>query len=98
MVAKLTYKGILDTIGNTPTVELQRLSPKPEVRIFTKLEGSNPTGSGKDRIALKMIEAAEAGRLLTAPTLGERLQSAGLRLLVASAGPFHRTPHGRRAA
>ena len=56
MVAKLTYKGILDTIGNTPTVELQNLSPKPDVRIFAKLEGANPTGSVKDRIALKMIE------------------------------------------
>ena len=43
MVSKLTYKGILDTIGNTPTVELQNLSPKPDVRIFAKLEGSNPT-------------------------------------------------------
>ena len=51
MVAKLTYKGILDTIGNTPTVELQNLSPKPDVRIFAKLEGANPTGSVKDRIA-----------------------------------------------
>ena len=60
MVAKLTYKGILDTIGNTPTVELQNLSPKPDVRIFAKLEGANPTGSVKDRIALKMIERAEA--------------------------------------
>jgi cysteine synthase B len=59
MVTKLTYKGILATIGNTPVVELQNMSPKPEVRIFAKLEGQNPTGSVKDRIALKMIEQAE---------------------------------------
>ncbi len=76
MVAKLTYKGILDTIGNTPTVELQNMSPKPEVRIFAKLEGSNPTGSVKDRIALKMIEMAEAdgelggARTILEPTSG----------------------------
>lgn len=72
MVAKLTYKGILDTIGNTPTVELQNLSPKPDVRIFAKLEGANPTGSVKDRIALKMIERAEAdGELSGARTILE---------------------------
>jgi cysteine synthase B len=76
MVAKLTYKGILDTIGNTPTVELQNMSPKPDVRIFAKLEGSNPTGSVKDRIALKMIEMAEAdgelgdSRTILEPTSG----------------------------
>jgi cysteine synthase B len=76
MVAKLTYQGILDTIGNTPTVELQRMSPKPDVRIFAKLEGSNPTGSVKDRIALKMIEMAEAdgelngSRTILEPTSG----------------------------
>ncbi len=76
MVAQLTYKGILGTIGNTPMVELLRLSPKPEVRIFAKLEGQNPTGSVKDRIALKMIERAEAdgelasGRTILEPTSG----------------------------
>jgi len=59
MVTRLTYKGILTTIGNTPTVELQNMSPKEGVRIFAKLEGQNPTGSVKDRIALKMIELAE---------------------------------------
>ena len=50
MVTRLTYKGIIDTIGNTPLVELQRMSPKEGVRIFAKLEGQNPTGSVKDRI------------------------------------------------
>ena len=64
------------TIGNTPMVELQRLSPKPEVRIFAKLEGQNPTGSVKDRIALNMIERAEANgevssnRTILEPTSG----------------------------
>ena len=50
---------ILDTVGNTPLVELQNTSPKRGVRIFAKLEGQNPTGSLKDRIAKSMIEKAE---------------------------------------
>lgn len=66
MVTRLAYKGILATIGNTPMVELQRLSPHPNVRVFAKLEGQNPTGSVKDRIALKMIERAEADGELSA--------------------------------
>ena len=77
MVAKtMTYRGILSTIGHTPTVELPHLSPKPEVRIYAKLEGANPTGSVKDRIALKMIEQAEADgelsghRTILEPTSG----------------------------
>jgi cysteine synthase len=67
---------VLDLIGNTPLVELPRLSPKPEVRLHAKLEGANPTGSIKDRVALAMIEAAEAsgelepGRALLEPTSG----------------------------
>ncbi len=76
MVAKLTHPGILATIGNTPIVELQKMSPKQGVRIFAKLEGQNPTGSVKDRIALKMIERAEAdgelspNRTILEPTSG----------------------------
>ena len=58
-------KGILDTIGNTPLVELRNLSPKKKVRIFAKLEGQNPTGSLKDRIALYMVDKAEREGLLT---------------------------------
>lgn len=55
---------ILGAIGETPLVGVQRLSPKPEVRLWAKLEGQNPTGSLKDRIALAMIQTAEAeGRL-----------------------------------
>src|SRR6266705_34182 len=50
---------ILGAIGNTPLVGIQRLSPKPGVRLWAKLEGQNPTGSLKDRIALRMVEAAE---------------------------------------
>ena len=72
MVARLAYKGILGTIGNTPMVELLRLSPNPQVRIFAKLEGQNPTGSVKDRIALKMIERAESdGELSSSRTILE---------------------------
>jgi cysteine synthase B len=50
---------LLRSIGRTPLVELKRMSPKPGVRIFAKLEGMNPTGSIKDRIAWGLIEAAE---------------------------------------
>ena len=56
---------ILDAIGNTRLVGIPRMSPKPSVRLWAKLEGDNPTGSLKDRIAKKMIEAAEAAGELT---------------------------------
>jgi S-sulfo-L-cysteine synthase (O-acetyl-L-serine-dependent) len=56
---------ILDLIGSTPMVEITRLNPNPKVRMLAKLEGFNPTGSIKDRIALKMIEQAEAEGTLT---------------------------------
>ena len=49
---------ILDTVGNTPLVELQRLNSNPRVKIFAKLEGNNPGGSVKDRPALNMIRSA----------------------------------------
>ncbi len=67
---------LLELVGRTPLVELQRLSPKGSVRIYAKLEGQNPTGSIKDRVARAMIEAAEAsgelepGRELLEPTSG----------------------------
>jgi cysteine synthase len=55
----------LSAVGNTPLVELPRMTPKPGVRIFAKLEEQNPTGSVKDRVALSMVEAAEeSGELL----------------------------------
>jgi cysteine synthase B len=66
----------LDLIGQTPLVELPRLSPKPGVRLYAKLEGQNPSGSIKDRVAKAMIDAAEAagelepGRHLLEPTSG----------------------------
>ena len=66
------YGSILDLIGNTPLVEVTQLSPRPGVRILAKLEGQNPGGSVKDRIALAMVEAAEAeGRLSQGQTILE---------------------------
>src|SRR3954467_6464309 len=68
--------GLLELVGNTPLVELSRLTPKPGVRMYAKLEGQNPTGSIKDRVALALIEDAEArgelepGRALLEPTSG----------------------------
>jgi [CysO sulfur-carrier protein]-thiocarboxylate-dependent cysteine synthase len=72
----MRYGSILETIGNTPLVELKSFSPRPGVQIFAKLEGMNPSGSIKDRIALKMIQEAEAsgklkpGSILLEPTSG----------------------------
>jgi cysteine synthase len=51
--------GLLSLIGGTPLVEMPRLSPKPGIRLFAKLEGQNPTGSIKDRIVLRMLNEAE---------------------------------------
>src|SRR3970282_2131786 len=61
----MLYRSLLDTIGNTPLVELPNLSPSASIRFFAKLEGQNPTGSVKDRIAKAMIEAGERDGLLT---------------------------------
>src|SRR3984893_8355725 len=58
------YGDIIAAIGNTPLVELKRLSPKPGVRIWAKLESRNPTGSIKDRVARSMIEDAEEKGLI----------------------------------
>jgi len=58
-------KSVLDLIGNTPLVQINNLNPNKNVRIYAKLEGNNPGGSIKDRIALKMIEQAEKEGLLT---------------------------------
>jgi [CysO sulfur-carrier protein]-thiocarboxylate-dependent cysteine synthase len=70
------YADIVAAIGHTPLVELRRLSPKPGVRIYAKLESYNPTGSVKDRVAKAMIEDAEArgairpGQTILEPTSG----------------------------
>ena len=53
------YQDILSTVGNTPLVRINRIVKKPGVEIYAKIEGVNPTGSVKDRIALKMVEQAE---------------------------------------
>src|ERR671937_161437 len=70
------YSDLVAAVGNTPLVELPRISPKEGVRIFAKLEGRNPTGSVKDRVARSMIESAEAagaiepGQTVIEPTSG----------------------------
>src|SRR4051794_28887817 len=58
------YESILDLIGETPLVALHQLSPNPAVRIYAKLEGQNPGGSSKDRIARKMVEMGERDGVL----------------------------------
>ncbi len=70
------YGDIVQAIGHTPLVELKRLSPKPAVRIYAKLESHNPTGSVKDRVARALIEDAEErgaigpGQTILEPTSG----------------------------
>src|SRR5579871_4595892 len=70
------YEDLVASIGNTPLVELRRLSPKPGVRIWAKLESRNPTGSVKDRVARALIEDAEErgaiapGQTILEPTSG----------------------------
>lgn len=68
----MRYESVLDLIGDTPLVGIHSLSPNPDVRIYAKLEGQNPGGSSKDRIALHMVEAAEKdGRLRPGDTILE---------------------------
>jgi cysteine synthase len=74
--ARTVAGSLLDLVGSTPLVELPRISPKPSVHVYAKLEGQNPSGSIKDRIAKAMLNAAEAsgelepGRRLLEPTSG----------------------------
>jgi cysteine synthase len=76
IIGSVRAADILEAIGNTPLVGIQRLSPKPQVRLWAKLEGQNPTGSLKDRIALAMVEDAERdgtlhpGSVILEPTSG----------------------------
>jgi len=71
-----SFENVLDSIGNTPLVELPRLAPSPGVRLWAKLEGHNPTGSVKDRVAKSMMEdaeergAIEPGQTILEPTSG----------------------------
>ena len=58
------YASVLDLIGNTPLVDISALSPNPSVRILVKLEGSNPGGSVKDRVALVAHRGRRAARVL----------------------------------
>lgn len=70
------HENILETIGKTPLVKINKLNPKPHIPLYAKVEGFNPTGSIKDRIALKMIEQAEEcgalkpGKTIIEPTSG----------------------------
>jgi len=72
----MVFDNILDSIGHTPLVRINRLCPNEHVTIYAKIEGTNPTGSIKDRIALKMIEQAERegalkpGMTILEPTSG----------------------------
>lgn len=76
MGARALPASLLDLVGSTPLIELARLSPRPSVRLYAKLEGQNPSGSIKDRVAKAMLDAAEAsgelepGRHILEPTSG----------------------------
>jgi [CysO sulfur-carrier protein]-thiocarboxylate-dependent cysteine synthase len=78
------YADLVAAVGNTPLVELPRLTPKEGIRILAKLEGRNPTGSVKDRVAKSMIELAEAegaiepGQTVLEPTSGNTGISLGM--------------------
>jgi len=81
---------LLELIGNTPLVELSRLAPKPSVRLYAKLEGQNPTGSIKDRVAKAMLDAAglAPGARIIEPTSG----NTGISLaLIARLRGYHLT-------
>jgi cysteine synthase B len=103
----LAASSLLDLVGNTPLVELNRLAPGPHVRLYAKLEGQNPSGSVKDRIAKAMVDEAEARgvleppRELLEPTSGNtgislamvaRLKGYGLTCVM----PANATPERRR--
>ena len=85
-----THESILDTIGKTPIIKLQRMSPKPDVNVYVKLESENPGGSVKDRLAYGMIEWAEKhGHLRPGQTVIEASSGntgIGLAMVCASKG------------
>ena len=86
----VAHSSILDLIGNTPVVDVSKLSPNPNVKIFAKLENQNPAGSVKDRIAKSMVDAAEKagsikpGDTLVEPTSGNT--GIGLAMVCAAKG------------
>ena len=82
----MTGNNILDTIGNTPLVKLESFSPKHGVNVFAKLEGTNPSGSIKDRPALRMIEAGEANGKLTAGKVIVEASSGNMGISLAMIG------------
>jgi len=84
--------GVLDCIGNTPLVQLNAINPHPQVRILAKLEGNNPGGSVKDRIAFFMIDDAEkAGRLKNGDTILEATSgNTGIGLAMVGAAKGYR--------
>jgi cysteine synthase B len=84
--------GILDCIGNTPLVKLEVLNPNPRVAIFAKLEGNNPGGSVKDRIAFYMVkDAEESGRLKRGDTILEATSgNTGIGLAMVGAAKGYR--------
>ncbi len=101
------YASVIDMIGDTPLVDVSVLSPNPKVRIFAKMEGQNPGGSIKDRIALSMIDAAERegrlkpGSILMEPSSGNT--GIGLAMICALRGyvlkivlPTNVTPERRQ--
>lgn len=89
----MAYKTILETIGNTPLVKLQHYSPNPNVTILAKLEGQNPGGSTKDRIALAMVQDAQKRGLFDGTRRVMEATSGntgiGLALIAAATKLFH---------
>jgi cysteine synthase B len=82
----MIYQNILQTIGDTPMVKINNLNPNPNTYIFAKLEGNNPGGSVKDRIALKMIEQAEAEGKLTKDKILVEASSGNTGIAIAMIG------------
>ena len=81
------YDSVLGLIGNTPLVEVSSLSPNPAARILIKLEGKNPGGSVKDRVALSLVEQAEKDGS-SSPAGRARCCSSRPRATPASAWPW----------
>ena len=90
MKCKNVFPSILECIGNTPLIRINRMNPNPAVTFYVKLEAKNPAGSVKDRAALSMIEAAErdgslhAGKIIIEATSGNT--GIGLAMVAAVKG------------